>query len=96
MAPANNKFDGVLQRLMEKNTMEECSDNNKCESCNNIIHATCGITVGTEGCGSKVVCVMCQVEQDINLERNEAHKGLKRAAEKMIDTTVKKMPKLDV
>lgn len=66
----------------------------KCESCNSVVHAICGITVGEEGYGSKVVCVMCQVEQDINVERDGAHKGLKRAAEKMIDTTVNKMPKL--
>ncbi|CAF4790934.1 unnamed protein product [Pieris macdunnoughi] len=39
---------------------------------------------------------MCQVEQDTNSERDEAHKGFKGAAENMIDTTVKKLPQLNI
>lgn len=89
-----------VENLQPNHTCAVCHNEatgaHKCDSCNSVVHAICGITIGEEGYGSKVVCVMCQVEKDINLEREEAHKGLKRAADKMIDATVKKMPKLDI
>ncbi|GBP77960.1 hypothetical protein EVAR_83208_1 [Eumeta japonica] len=46
--------------------------------------------------GSKMLCFICKNEIQIRKEREEAHQGMKRAAEKMISHTAKKLPALDI
>ncbi|XP_047540343.1 KRAB-A domain-containing protein 2-like [Vanessa atalanta] len=73
----------------------DATETHKCESCNTV-HTMCGITGAEEGYDSKVVCIMCQVKPNIKVEGDAAHKGLKRAAENLIDATIKKIPRSDI
>lgn len=67
-----------------------------CSLCSKPVHAICGVACGEEGYGSQVQCFLCQKEQLIVNERDQAHHGVKRAAEKMVDNTAKKLPLLEI
>lgn len=74
-----------------------CTGAHNCRSCKNFVHAICGLSEKEdEGYGSEILCFLCNSECNIQFQRNEAHKGIKRAAEKMIDNTAKKLPPLTV
>ncbi|CAG5016958.1 unnamed protein product [Parnassius apollo] len=68
----------------------------QCCSCLKPVHTICREGIGNEGYGASVLCLMCKREQDIQLERNKSHQGVKGAAEKMINVTAKKLPALDI
>lgn len=51
---------------------------------------------GEEGFGANVLCHLCESEHSIANEREQAHKGIKRAAEKMVDATAKRAPLLEI
>ncbi|GBP20845.1 SCAN domain-containing protein 3 [Eumeta japonica] len=67
-----------------------------CFSCLRAVHTICGVCDDDEGYGSKMLCFICKNEIQIRKEREEAHQGMKRAAEKMISHTAKKLPALDI
>lgn len=67
-----------------------------CSSCSKPVHVTCGNSLGEEGYGAHVLCRLCQNEQFIVNEREQAHRGIKRAAEKMVNATAKKLPLLEI
>ncbi|CAF4947546.1 unnamed protein product [Pieris macdunnoughi] len=75
---------------------KETTGAHSCRSCFKPVHVICGLTDGEEGYGSQILCFICKREQDIAKERAQTLKGTKRAAEKMIDQTVKKLPLLEV
>ncbi|XP_073966897.1 SCAN domain-containing protein 3-like [Choristoneura fumiferana] len=74
----------------------ETTGAHSCRSCCKPMHVICGFSDGKEGYGSQILCFLCKNEQDIAKERELTHKGTKRAAEKMIDQTVKKLPLLEI
>ncbi|GFS48588.1 RNA-directed DNA polymerase from mobile element jockey [Trichonephila clavipes] len=55
-----------------------------------------GNTVGEEGCGSKVICYLCQKEENVKYQRENAAKHLKISAEKMKEVSLKKFIDLSV
>ncbi|KAI4463133.1 proteasome inhibitor [Holotrichia oblita] len=61
-----------------------------CDICKNPVHAICGNTVGEEGYGSKILCYLCQKEESIKDQRENAAKHLIRSAEKMKEVSLKK------
>ncbi|KAK9719068.1 hypothetical protein QE152_g22863 [Popillia japonica] len=72
-----------------------------CDICKNPVHAICGNTVGEEGYGSKILCYLCQKEESIKDQRENAAKRIKdqrenaakhliRSAEKMKEVSLKK------
>lgn len=68
----------------------------QCYSCFKPVHTICGLSDGTEGYGSKVLCTLCSNQKTIINEREKAHKGVKRAAEKMVHDTAIKFTPLNV
>lgn len=68
----------------------------QCYSCLKSVHAICGFSDGTEGYGSKILCLLCSNELKIRNERKKSHHGVKRAADKMTNDTAKKLPSLCV
>jgi len=54
------------------------------------VHSICGNTVGEEGYGSKILCYLCQKEESIKDQKENAAKHLKRLAEKMKEVSLKK------
>ncbi|KAL4704952.1 hypothetical protein ACJJTC_013409 [Scirpophaga incertulas] len=68
----------------------------QCCSCLRHVHTICGETIGNEGYGASVLCLICKRKQGIQSEGSKSHQGLKRAAEKMITDTVKKLPVLNI
>lgn len=74
----------------------ETTEAHTCKSCSRPVHAICGLSNGKEGFGSQILCFLCKSEHDISIEREQAHKGVKRAAENMIDRTAKKHSVLEI
>lgn len=95
----------VMHDSSEVSTLESdlrcivCKDGtsgaHQCCSCLRPVHTICGETYSNEGYGASVLCFLCKREKEIQLERNKSHQGVKRAAEKMITDTAKKLPPLD-
>ncbi|KAL3285543.1 hypothetical protein HHI36_000073 [Cryptolaemus montrouzieri] len=75
---------------------KETSQAHFCSCCLKPVHSICGISCGEEGYGSEVLCFLCKNEQANVNERQQAHKRVKRAAEKMIDNTAKKIALLEI
>lgn len=97
---SDNKSKISMENVDESNSKcvvchNDAPGGHKCEYCNNIEHVTCRTEEGEE-CSD--LSVLCKVEllEDITIEKNKTHKGLKRVAEEMIDNTKKKMPNLEM
>ncbi|GFY38752.1 hypothetical protein TNIN_448131 [Trichonephila inaurata madagascariensis] len=74
----------------------ESTEAHSCNICKNQMPAICGNTVGEEGYGSKILCYLCQKEENVKYQRNNAVKHLKRSAEKMKEVSLKKFKDLSV
>ncbi|PRD18188.1 UNVERIFIED_CONTAM: hypothetical protein NCL1_61589 [Trichonephila clavipes] len=61
-----------------------------CAICKNQVHAICGNAVGEEGYGSKILYYLCQKEENVKYQRENAAKHLKRSAEKVKEVSLKK------
>ncbi|GFY68363.1 uncharacterized protein TNIN_104411 [Trichonephila inaurata madagascariensis] len=61
----------------------ESTGAHSCNICKIQMPAICGNTVGEEGYGSTILCYLCQKEENVKYQRENAAKHLKRSAEKM-------------
>ncbi|GFY42653.1 integrase catalytic domain-containing protein [Trichonephila inaurata madagascariensis] len=74
----------------------ESTGAHSCAICKNQVHAICGNAVGDEGYGSKILCYLCQKEENVKYQRENAAKHLKRSAEKMKEVSLKKFKDFSV
>ncbi|GFY31751.1 hypothetical protein TNCV_4200601 [Trichonephila clavipes] len=61
-----------------------------CDICKNQMHAICENTVGEEEYGSKILCYLCQKEENVKYQRENTAKHQKRSAEKLKKVSLKK------
>ncbi|CAG5059789.1 unnamed protein product [Parnassius apollo] len=56
---------------------QESTGAHSCDICGNAVHAICGITTSEEGYRSGVLCLLCQKEENIKKQREDALQNLK-------------------
>lgn len=75
---------------------EETSGAHTCYLCKKNVHVICGTSDKEEGYGSQILCNLCGKEKKIIEQRIKSHDNLKRAAEKMTETSSKKFKEIDI
>lgn len=71
--------------------LEDDNDNYLNDEVDNFKCSVCG-----EGTSGDHQCQLCKNEASIRHEREKSHQGMKRAAEKMVDETARKLPRLNI
>lgn len=82
----------ICSEILEETTTVLCS------SCSLKVHATCckSVASSSKDNNCSYLCDICNRQENITTERQNAHAGQKRQAEKMIETTRKKLKPVTV